>query len=99
MRINLTLTARVCLADIYKYYAQYHENTAERIFGEITDFIYDDIAKFPEIGHIYYQETNVRRAIVNKKFNIYYSITETINILFIYDARLAVNEQLRDPHD
>lgn len=95
MKPVLTDTARDNLAEIYDYHAAYTLESADKVFDEITDFLFSILPENPQIGVEHNADTSVRKFTLNKRYNIYYTVgTDRVTVIYIIDVRRYLNIEL-----
>ena len=97
MKVFLTQTAEDCLWAIWDHDRVYSEGLADTFQHDIDQFIRDAISANPEIGHIWHVPRGIRRLIFRRRHNIFYTLRdETAWILFIFDGRMDINQQIAE---
>lgn len=97
MKVFLTQTAEDCLWAIWDHDRLYSEDLADTFQHDIDQFIRDAISANPEIGHVWHAPRGIRRLIFRRRHNIFYTLRdETARILFIFDGRMDINQQIAE---
>ncbi len=97
MKVVITKTASDGLWPIYLYHLEYSQDHADQFQYEIDRFIVDNLQTNPLLGHVYHEDRGIRRLIFQKRYNIYYTVRrDTVFVLFIFDGRMDINNQLRE---
>lgn len=88
MRIVWTKTSELTLDEIVDYIRnEFGEFVAKKYYLDVLETV-DDIKINPELFPIYQEKTETRKAVINKKTILYYTIhLENINLLAFYDVR------------
>lgn len=88
MKIVWTKTSEVTLTEIIDYIEdKFGVLISEKYYYDVLKTV-ANIEENPELFPIYQQETETRKAIINKKTILYYQIQkENINLLAFYDVR------------
>jgi plasmid stabilization system protein ParE len=95
MKVVITDSASECLWPIYLYHLDYSQDYAEGFQYEIDRFMVEHLSSNPLLGHLYHKANGVRRIIFQKRYNVYYTIrNETVFVLFIFDGRMDINQQI-----
>lgn len=97
MKVFLTQTAEDCLWAIWDHDRLYSESLAEAFQRDIDRFMRDVIDANPEIGHLWHAPRGIRRLIFRRRHNIFYTLQdETAWVLFIFDGRMDINQQIAE---
>lgn len=97
MKVVITDNASESLWPIYLYHLDYSQDYAEAFQYEIDRFMVEHLSRNPLLGHLYHEARGIRRVIFRKRYNVYYSVRgETVFILFIFDGRMDINQQIED---
>lgn len=97
MKVVLTETAENCFWAIWDHDRLYSEQLADRFQRDIDRFIRDALGTNPEIGHIWHAPRGIRRLIFRRRHNIFYTLQdETAWVLFIFDGRMDINQQIAE---
>ena len=93
MNLIWTKTAEATLVEIIDYIEnEFGISIAESYYSDVLETI-DDIRKLPELFPIYQSETDVRKAVINKKTILYYKISHrSIFLLAFYDVRKNIHK-------
>lgn len=95
MKVLLTQTAEDCLWVIWAKDRLYSESLADAFQRDIDGFMRDTISANPEIGHVWHAPCGIRRLIFRRRHNIFYTLQDDAAwILFIFDGRMDINQQL-----
>ena len=95
MKVFLARTADDCLWSIWEQDRQYSEDFAHGYQDALDQFIRCTLRDNPLIGHVWHEARGIRRAVFRQRHNIYYTLTdEIIHVLFIFDGRMDVNQQI-----
>lgn len=95
MKVFLTQTAEDCLWAIWDHDRLYSESLAEAFQRDIDRFMQDVLGANPEIGHLWHAPRGIRRLIFRRRHNIFYTLRdETAWVLFIFDGRMDINQQI-----
>ena len=95
MKVVITDSASESLWPIYLYHLDYSQDYAEGFQYEIDRFMAEHLCNNPLLGHLYHKAKAVRRIIFQKRYNVYYTIhNETVFVLFIFDGRMDINQQI-----
>ena len=97
MKVVITESASESLWPKYLYHLYYTRDYAEAFQFEIDRFIVEHLSANPLLGHIYHEGRGIRRLVFQKRYNIYYTVRgETVFVLFIFDGRMDINNQLQE---
>ena len=97
MKVFFTQSADDCLWAIWDHDRIYSENLADSFQRDIDRFIRDAIEANPEIGHVWHVSRGIRRLIFRRRHNIFYVLRNDIAfILFIFDGRMDINQQIAE---
>lgn len=97
MKVVLTQTAEDCLAAIWDHDRAYSEDLADAFQRDIDRFIRATLSANPEIGHVWHAARGIRRLIFRRRHNIFYTLQDqTASVLFIFDGRLLINQQIAE---
>jgi plasmid stabilization system protein ParE len=97
MKVVITESASVSLWPIYLYHLDYTRDYAEAFQFETDRFIVEYLSANPLPGHIYHEGRGIRSLVVQKRYNIYYTVRcEAVFVLFIFDGRMDINSQLQE---
>jgi len=91
MDVILTLNAEDNLWQIYKYHSAYSEDYAVNFQTDITRYLISTLSRHPELGRLYNESKGIRRLVYETRYNVYYTVGETVNVIFILDGRLQLN--------
>ena len=95
MKVVITDSASESLWPTYLYHLDYSQDYAEAFQFEIDRFMVEHLSSNPLLGHLYHEARGIRRIIFQKRYNIYYAIrSETVFVLFIFDGRMDINQQI-----
>lgn len=88
MSIVWTKTSELTLEEIVDYIRnKFGELVAKKYYLDVLETV-DDIKINPELFPIFQDKTQTRKAVINKKTILYYTIDlENINLLAFYDVR------------
>jgi len=97
MKVFLTQTAEDCLRAIWEHDQLYSESLADNFQRDIDRFIRDTIGANPQVGHVWHAPRGIRRLIFHRRHNIFYHLCdEAAFVLFIFDGRMEINQQIAD---
>lgn len=93
MSIVWTKTSELTLDEIVDYIRnKFGDLVAEKYYFDVFETI-DNIKINPELYPIYQENTGTRKAVINKKTILYYTIhLENINLLAFYDVRKGTHK-------
>jgi plasmid stabilization system protein ParE len=93
MKVVWTKTSELTLDEIVDYIRnKFGDLVAEKHYFDVLETI-DDIKINPELFPIYQENTETRKAVINKKTILYYTIhLENINLLAFYDVRKGTHK-------
>jgi len=92
MEVEISITAKQELLDIFHYHVLYSPEFALNFQDEIVEFFMKNLSKFPEIWVVHNWEDGIRK-LVFQDYNIYYKIEkEVINILHIVHGKNSLNQ-------
>lgn len=95
MKVVITDSASESLWPIYLHHLDYSHNYADAFQFEIDRFIVGKLCNNPLLGHVYHEESGIRRLIFKKCYNVYYTVRrEAIFVLFIFDGRMGINQAI-----
>jgi plasmid stabilization system protein ParE len=97
MKVLLTQNAQDCLQAIWDHDRAYSEDLADAFQLDIDTFIRATLSENPEIGHFWHANRGIRRLIFRRRHNIFYTLQDqTAWVLFIFDGRLDINQQIAE---
>ena len=97
MKVVITDRASESLWPIYLHHLSYSQDYADAFQYEIDRFMVFSLKDNPLLGRLFHDERGIRRIIFQKRYNIYYAIrSETVYVLFIFDGRLDINQQIEE---
>ncbi len=97
MRVFFTQSAEDCLWAIWSHDRSYSESLADGFQRDIERFIRDSIEANARIGHIWHASRGIRRLIFRRRHNIFYVLRNDVAfILFIFDGRMDINQQIAE---
>lgn len=98
MKIHITENAEKNLWQIYRYHADYSHSFADEFQHKITTFVFENLARYPEIGTLFNEEKGLYRLVYEGRYNIYYvARDDALYIVYILDGRLQLNTDIADP--
>ena len=97
MKVFFTQSAEDCLCAIWDHDKGYSESLADSFQRDIDRFIRDSIGGNPNIGHVWHVSRGIRRLIFRRRHNIFYVLRNDVAfILFIFDGRMDINQQIAE---
>lgn len=97
MKVVLTQTAEDCLAAIWDHDLAYFEDLADAFQLDIDTFIPATLSANLGIVHVWHADRGIRRLIFRRRHNIFYTLQDqTAWVLFIFDGRLDINQQIAE---
>ena len=98
MKVVITKSAEDGLEAIFNFKCEYSAQHAAEFVIDISDFAMKNLSEFPELGHVYNAEKSLYRLVYSKSYNIYYTISsDQVDVLYIIDSALSLNERLSEP--
>ena len=93
MRIIWTKTSEFTLDEILNYIeSKFGKLISEKYFSDVIQTV-DGIGIQPEMFPIYQKDTEIRKAVINKKSILYYKISgDAICLVAFYDVRMDIHK-------